>query len=83
MKTKPLTDHQMKLIESILKADPPIVVVSIKDSGLHYCIANGGTADKRDVGRLISRGVLKSNRDGFDDLTPQSYRVDMREVEQS
>jgi hypothetical protein len=71
-----LTDEQKNVIDSILKSDPPIVVVSIDKSGLHYALGNGGVVEKRKVSWLIRLGALKSNRDGFfDDCSPQSYRV--------
>jgi hypothetical protein len=76
-----LTEDQQILIDSILKSDPPIVVVSIDKSGLHYALGNGGVVEKRKVSWLIRLGALVSNRDGldgFDDCSPQSYRVGAR-----
>lgn len=82
-KPKKPTQHQMKAIEKIQSSDPPVVVASIKEKGIHFSIGNGDGITKKMVISLRGRGLLISNRDSLDALTPQSYRLNLQALQQT
>lgn len=63
-----------------MASDPPLVMVEIKESGLHYSIANGGLIGKEIARSLIGLGVLVPHGASLiDGMTPGSYRLSLYE----